>query len=78
MLCVCVGGVLGCLSGFEALLPLICHPSRASHAVQCASAHEQGDVTAQQPVQWEGPCGWDVGANRVCKCKFIKEHVFAW
>lgn len=31
---------------FEALIPLICHLSLASHAVQCSSAHEQDDVTA--------------------------------
>lgn len=32
-------------------MPLICHLSLASHAVQCASAHEhEEDVTAVQPM----------------------------
>lgn len=31
-------------------MPLICHLFLASHAVQCASAHEQDDVTALQPT----------------------------
>lgn len=36
------------ISSFEALVPLICHLSLDSHAVQCASAHKQNRVTVLQ------------------------------
>ena len=45
------GGLFLCsLPSFEALMPLICHLSFTSHAVQFTPVHEQDDVTALQPT----------------------------
>lgn len=69
-----MGFLLFCsLLSFEAVTPLICHLSLSSHAVQCASAHEQHDLTATQPThsgKGDQACCSD---KAVCYCKFINK-----